>query len=136
MMKARVSEQERENNQTRREAVVHLSTSLSLGLLSLRDLSLCIDLILKLALLRHTVEFPLLLLELLLFLVGHVGQQGFFGFLVQVAVEGADDGVGVVDGDGADVGEGLDLGCAELDLGVCHCEGELFHARLDGVPAG
>jgi hypothetical protein len=134
MVKARVSEQEQQSNQTR--AVVHLSTSLSLGLLGLRDLGLCIDLIFKLALLSHTVEFPLLLLKLLLLFFGHVGQEGFFGFLVQVGVEGADNGVGVVDGDGAHVGQGLDLGCAELDLGVCHCEGELLDARLDGVPAG
>lgn len=115
---------------------MHLCTSLSLGLLGLRNLSLLVNLILKFALLSDTVEFPLLLLKLLLLFFGHVGQEGLLGLLVQVAVEGTDDGVCVVDGDGADVGEGLDLGCAELDLGVGHCEGELLDTRLDGVPAG
>jgi len=130
------SKSERGRGSQTRRGTAHLSTSLSLGLLSLRHLSLSINLILQLSLLSHTVEFPLLLLKLLLFLFSHVWQQGFFGLLVEVGVEGTDDGVCVVDCDGADVCEGLDLGGAELDLGVCHCEGELFDAGLDCVPAG
>ena len=33
------------------------------------------------------------------------------------------------------IGGLLDLCGAELDLGVCHVEGELIDAGLDGVPA-
>lgn len=51
-------------------------------------------------------------------------------------VEGADDTVRVVEAEGTDIGELLDLGGASLDLLVGHLQAELLDARLDGVPAG
>ena len=54
---------------------------------------------------------------------------------VNVEVEGADEGVSVIDGDGADVGHSLDLGGDLLNLLVGHGETELADTRLDGVPA-
>jgi hypothetical protein len=51
-------------------------------------------------------------------------------------VEGPDDGVGVIDGDGPDVGQGLDGCCALLVLRVGHFDLELGGSRLDSVPSG
>ena len=51
-------------------------------------------------------------------------------------MESTDDRIGVVDGDGADIGKGLDLGSALLDLVVGHLETKLANTGLDSVPAG
>lgn len=50
-------------------------------------------------------------------------------------MEGTDDGVRVVDGDGPDVSELLDLHGALLELGIGHLDVELGGSRLDGVPS-
>jgi hypothetical protein len=54
---------------------------------------------------------------------------------LDVAVEGADDGICVVDGDRTDVSERLDLGGTDLVFLVRHVDIELVGAGLDGVPA-
>jgi len=51
-------------------------------------------------------------------------------------VVGTDHGVGVIDGDGTNVSQGLDLGGALLALSVSQIDVELLSTRLDGVPAG
>jgi len=55
--------------------------------------------------------------------------------LVKAEVEGTDDRIGIVDGNGADIGKGLDLGSAFLDLVVSHLETKLANTSLDSVPA-
>lgn len=55
---------------------------------------------------------------------------------LEVAVVGTDDRVGIVDGDGTNVGQSLDLGSALLALSVGQLDLELLGARLNCVPAG
>lgn len=116
-------------------AWTYLYRNLSLlGLLGLGGL--LGDGLLKISLLAEADELLLLLLKQLLLLGGHVGEEGLLGASGNVAVEGSDNAVCIVDSDGAHVGESLDLGSAELDLGIGHLEAKLLDTGLDGVPAG
>lgn len=74
--------------------------------------------------------------DLLLLLSGEAVQQRLVDAGLEVAVVGSDDAVGIVDGNGPDIGKSLDLGRALLVLDVGHVEVKLLRTRLDGVPAG
>jgi hypothetical protein len=91
--------------------------------------------VVQLSLLWQRVHIPLLLGPQFLLLGGHVGQQvdGLAG--LEAAVEGTDDGVRVIDGDGPDVSELLDLHGALLELGIRHLDVELSSSRFDSVPS-
>lgn len=105
-------------------------------LLGRGGLGLGLDGLVELALLGHGVELGLYLFNLLLLLLGQAVEQRLLLAVLQVVVEGADDRVGVVNGELAHVGHGLDLCGALLVLRVGHLDAELVAARLDGVPAG
>lgn len=54
---------------------------------------------------------------------------------LEAPVEGTDDGIRIIDGNGADVSQLLDLHGALLELGVRHLDVQLGCSRLDGVPS-
>lgn len=68
-------------------------------------------------------------------LISREVQEGLVLARLKVAVVGTDDAVGIIDGDGPDVGQSLDLGRARLVMLVGHLDLELLSTRLDGVPA-
>ena len=73
--------------------------------------------------------------ELLLLLLRKLKKRLLLG-RAKVVVVGTDDAVGVVDGEGTNIGHGLDLEGHGLDLLVGHFQTELLSTRLDRVPAG
>lgn len=69
-------------------------------------------------------------------LLGRQVHEGLVLARLEVTVVSADDRVGVIDGDGTNISQSLDLGSALLALGVGEVDLELLGTRLDGVPAG
>ena len=99
------------------------------------DLSLSISGSVQRPLLWHSAELLLCLSELLGLLISHAGQERLLLLSVQVVVVGTDDRVGVIKRNLADIGYGLDLGCALLVLRISHLESKLLSTRLDSIPA-
>jgi hypothetical protein len=113
---------------------LHLCDGLGLLLLGTGHLGVLIGLALELLLLTLLGELALGLGELLLLLLGELEERLLHGGL-EVVVVGADNAVGVVNGEGTHVGHGLDLEGYSLDLLIGHFQTELLGTRLDGIPA-
>ena len=68
-------------------------------------------------------------------LISREVKEGLVLARLEVAIVGTDDAVGIIDGNGPDVGQSLDLGRARLVVLIGHLDVELLGTRLDGVPA-
>lgn len=101
-------------------------------------LSLCCNCRVQSPLLR-SVNLALLLGQERLLFVGHVWEQFIVADLLarlDTTVVGADDGIGIIDSNRTDVGQGLDLGGTVLVLLIRHLNVQLVSTRLDSVPSG
>jgi hypothetical protein len=111
-----------------------LCNNLGFGLLASGYLCVSVSGSIQLPLLLDTFELLLGLVELLLLFLRHTGQERHILLVMKVVVVCADDSIGIVQRNLANIGNGLDLGRAFLVLRIRHLQAELLRSALDCVP--